>query len=296
MSINEKIKVFIKRNIKLFIIKIFYVLNFDLLYFKKKSRFEVVIENSKYSPYSRDEDILNAIKKIVPVGCSKELVRIGGDGDGAYLVPDDFNGIEACFSPGTSSCKEFEDDLAKKYEIKSFLSDASISESSLNLIKDLQFFQKKWIGDFNSKDTITMSSWIASCGHSYSKNLILQMDIEGCEFQSLLSIPEEDLKKFRILVIEFHDLERLSNSRFLNNTFMPVISKILNHFDCVHAHGNNNVGIVNLAEIKIPKVIELSFYRKNRNLGEKKKLMPHPLDILNVKDRPPVLLDGIWTN
>ena len=48
MSINEKIKVFIKRNIKLFIIKIFYVLNLDLLYFKKKSRFEVVIENSKY--------------------------------------------------------------------------------------------------------------------------------------------------------------------------------------------------------------------------------------------------------
>ena len=65
------------------------------------------------------------------------------------------------------------------------------------------------------------------------------MDIEGCEYQSLLSMPEKYLKKFKIIVIEFHDLERLEKTRFLNQIFDPVINKILNYFDCVHIHGNN---------------------------------------------------------
>lgn len=31
------------------------------------------------------------------------LVRIGGDWDGAYLVPDDLAGVAACFSPGVNN-------------------------------------------------------------------------------------------------------------------------------------------------------------------------------------------------
>ncbi|WP_294610046.1 hypothetical protein [uncultured Roseovarius sp.] len=30
------------------------------------------------------------------------LVRIGGDGDGGYMMPDDFDGITHCFSPGVA--------------------------------------------------------------------------------------------------------------------------------------------------------------------------------------------------
>tara|TARA_B100000886_G_scaffold321153_1_gene263157 strand:- start:605 stop:1492 length:888 start_codon:yes stop_codon:yes gene_type:complete len=289
-------KIFLKRNLKLFLIKIFYLFKLDLIYLKKKDRFEIVLENSTFFKKSSDEEIINAIYKTVPKGCNKELIRIGGTTDGAYLLPDDLDDVEACFSPGTSSCKNFEDDLAQKYNIKSFLADASIDKSKLDLITNLQFFQKKWIGDFDSQDTLSMKSWIDHSGYGNSKNLLLQMDIEGCEYQSLLSMPEKYLKKFKIIVIEFHDLERLEKTRFLNQIFDPVINKILNYFDCVHIHGNNNCGIINLANINIPKVIELTFYRKSCNKGERKKLLPHPLDIKNVDDLPPIVLDKIWTN
>ena len=293
---SKKITIFIKRNLKYLIIKLFYKFKLDLLYFQKKDRFELVLENSQYSPISKNEDIVNAIKTIIPVGCNKELIRVGGDGDGAYLLPNDIYQIDACFSPGTSSHKFFEDDLANIYNVKSFLSDASVNESELDLIENMQFFQKKWIGDFNSKDTLTIEQWIKNCGHKNSNNLLLQMDIEGCEYSSIISIPEEQLKKFKIIVIEFHDLDRLIKARFLNHIFMPVMNKILEYFDCVHAHGNNNCGIVEMAEIKVPKVIELSFYRKDLNIGKKEKLIPHPLDILNVSSLPPLILDNIWRN
>ena len=40
------------------------------------------------------------------------LIRLGNDGDGGYLVPDDLNGIEACFSPGVAGNVNFEKALA----------------------------------------------------------------------------------------------------------------------------------------------------------------------------------------
>ena len=37
-----------------------------------------------------------------------KLIRLGGRGDGAYLLPDDLQDIQACFSPGVSDSKLFE--------------------------------------------------------------------------------------------------------------------------------------------------------------------------------------------
>jgi hypothetical protein len=42
-----------------------------------------------------------------------------------------------------------------------------------------------------------------------SDDLILQMDIEGAEWHVLLNVSRDTLRRFRIIVIELHDLERL---------------------------------------------------------------------------------------
>jgi hypothetical protein len=48
------------------------------------------------------------IKRLHPVTTDKKLVRIGGEGDGGYLVPDDLDGVMACFSPGVGATASFE--------------------------------------------------------------------------------------------------------------------------------------------------------------------------------------------
>ena len=40
------------------------------------------------------------------------LLRIGGDSDGGYLLPDDLENISSCFSPGVSDIFDFEFTLA----------------------------------------------------------------------------------------------------------------------------------------------------------------------------------------
>ena len=48
------------------------------------------------------------------------LIRVGSEHDGGYLVPDDLESISSCFSPGVSTNADFETELARK-GIPSFL-------------------------------------------------------------------------------------------------------------------------------------------------------------------------------
>ena len=57
-------------------------------------------------------DVLRLIERLQPQNCGKEMIRIGGDFDGGYLVPNDLEGIQYCFSPGVSNKSSFEDHLA----------------------------------------------------------------------------------------------------------------------------------------------------------------------------------------
>jgi len=43
-----------------------------------------------------------------PYTTDKELIRLGAEKDGGYLIPNDLAGIEACFSPGVGNEFNFE--------------------------------------------------------------------------------------------------------------------------------------------------------------------------------------------
>jgi hypothetical protein len=263
---------------------------------KKESRIEEIIENSTFIDSANPLDQLHAINLLVPIGCSKPMIRIGGKTDGAYLIPDDLKEIDACFSPGTSHEIGFEKELAESYNIDSYMCDASVDPESLDLSDSHYHFEPKWLGSFNDEGTQSLEHWVKNSSHSDANNLLLQMDIEGAEYSTILATPPSIIKKFRIVVIELHGLERLSNSRFLTKTFMPTMAKLLAYFDCVHAHANNCCGTSHLAGVDVPKVIELSFYRKECNVGPKQASIPHPLDIINDPWKPPLLLGAPWRN
>src|SRR4029078_8659487 len=45
------------------------------------------------------DDLRSLVARWHPVATEHGLIRVGCDGDGGYLVPDDLNGIQACLSP-----------------------------------------------------------------------------------------------------------------------------------------------------------------------------------------------------
>ena len=53
-------------------------------------------------------ELKELIKALRPVKTKFDLIRIGGANDGGYLIPDDLEGIAACFSPGVADTASFE--------------------------------------------------------------------------------------------------------------------------------------------------------------------------------------------
>ena len=47
------------------------------------------------------DSVRTLIKLINPVYTGYNLLRLGNEGDGGYLLPDCLSGIECCLSPGT---------------------------------------------------------------------------------------------------------------------------------------------------------------------------------------------------
>lgn len=243
---------------------------------------------------------LNLLK---PQRSPYKLIRIGGNKDGAYLVPDDLKNIKACFSPGVSNRKDFEDTLARKYKIKSYLCDFSseLNKFKTSLIKNMQFFEKKWLDIDEGKDSISLDKWVKKHVSNVCEDLILQMDIEGAEYRNIISSSETLLKRFRIIVIELHHLENLLLNKN-ENQIEPLLKKLNKTHICIHAHPNNCCGelIDNETGMNIPRVIELTYLRRDRFLNKKLSInntIPNPKDIsANLLTRKPLHLNKNWFN
>ena len=247
--------------------------------------------------------INRSLELLRPKPCPFELIRIGGSGDGAYLVPDDLDGIDACFSPGVNNYKNFEDTLGNEYGIKCHMCDFS-SDLSLfmtPLIEGIQTFKKKWLDIDGGDNSISLAEWIDEQSPDPSKDLMLQIDIEGAEYRNLLAADESTVNRFRIIVIEFHGFRAFRKSELLSKEIEPLLNKLCQTHLCVHAHPNNCCGDIIDPEsgLNIPDVIEVTYLRKDRFSGNEAEYiqpqLPHPQDIAwNVRSNPPIHLNEKW--
>jgi hypothetical protein len=239
-----------------------------------------------------------------PKPCPFPLLRIGGEGDGAYLVPDDLQGLQACLSPGVQNRKDFEDELVLRHGIPCHMCDYSSDESGFTtpLIPGLQTFRKAWLDAAGTPDSITLDSWVQELSPDPQHDLMLQMDIEGAEYRNLLSTDPSVLARFRIIVIELHHLRSFLSSAAEPNDLFAVLELIDRHFICVHAHPNNCCGAFycDMVKSRIPGVVELTLLRRDRFEGYAQSqlippVLPHPLDIVgNVPHKPPLHLESGW--
>jgi hypothetical protein len=242
---------------------------------------------SKVTPKEQLKDFFEMIK---PVKTNFDLIRVGAAGDGGYLVPNDLDGIDACFSPGVSTVADFEVALANR-GIKCFLADYSVEAPPVS--HPLFDFEKKYLGPKSTDMYQTLNDWIAKKSLS-TGDLILQMDIEGAEYGVLLETSSELLKKFRIVVIEFHDLDSLYDKMgfdLLNHVF----SKILRDFEVVHIHPNNCRTATRCYDYEIPPAMEFTFIRKDRVTHKTYAVdFPHALDAKNMSQYKDIPLPKCW--
>ncbi len=237
------------------------------------------------------DKIHSLLKKLYPVSSGKELIRLGPNTDGGYLVPNDLGGIEACFSPGVSLVSGFEKDCAD-LGMKIFLADKSVEKPPLE--HKLFSFEKKFIGALSNDDFMTLEDWISQSIPDVSSDLLLQMDIEGYEFAVFLATSESLMKEFRIIVAEFHNLDYLWSEPFFRLA-ESTFDKILQTHTCVHLHPNNHSGYLRKGGLDIPRFMEFTFLRNDRVEDVSyQQNFPNPLDYDNVPNMPGLVLPQCW--
>lgn len=227
------------------------------------------------TPATDKNKINELIKSLQPITTDKELIRLGPEKDGGYLVPNDLDAIEACFSPGVNTVCGFERDCADM-GIEVFMADNSIEK--IPDTHTMYNFVKKFIGSTSNNEFFTMDDWVATAPISEDSDLMLQMDIEGYEYETFLSMSDKLLSRFRIIVVEFHSLQMLFSQPFFSIS-SSVFEKILQTHEVVHIHPNNAGNITSKNGLSIPAYLEITFLRKDRIKNKTfTRNFPHHLD------------------
>jgi len=194
-------------------------------------------------------------------------IRLGRLCDGGYVLPN--LPYTKLYSFGISNDMSFDVDFINKYnDSTAELYDPTIfnlPHSDIDYDKTkIQFF-KVGLGSINDVKIINdMNCTIKTLDDIVAKennnNMLLKIDIEGDEYESLSSVAESSLNKFMSIVVEYHWLS--SDDNIQNK--IECIEKINKLFYPVHIHGNNHAQVIIKDEIyHVPDVIEVSYIRKD---------------------------------
>ena len=209
-------------------------------------------------------------------------------------MPDNLKDISYCYSPGVSFIVSFEKELADRYDIKSYMLDASLDKAP---ISGSNFeFLSKYLGSYTNNKLITLSDWINETSGFNETGKILQMDIEGGEYDVLVFEDASTLASFSTIIIEFHSLDKLFDKNFLR-MFSSIFEKIYKYFSICHVHPNNCCGKAELDGIAVPRTMEVTFIRNDyieKCLSNKDILLPHNLDRKNVDNIEDIVMPDIW--
>jgi hypothetical protein len=239
------------------------------------------------TPYS---EVMELLRRLTPHNFGHKELRIGAETDGGYVVPDDFDGIAECFSPGCAGYWHFEKYLEDKYQIHSHICDSE-DQRPKNLGAK-QDFQPYYLGPSTEGNFITLGDWVRKVELKDSSDFILQIDIESAEYLTLIATSSELLSRFRIIVIELHHLEVIKNRHAFEMLYKPFFDKLLSIFDVTHAHANNCCGNWQYKDVSFPVTLELTLHRKDRRLTSgTPKLNLSLLDAPNLSDRPELTID-----
>ena len=105
-------------------------------------------------------------------------------------------------------------------------------------------------------------------GHTHKNNMILKMDIEKWEWDSLNTLNEEILKKFKYIAIEYHfDDESKVNNKII---YYNVLKKISRTHQSFYARCNGDRSKkINFGPNRICHIMEVSYIIKEGNTFEK---------------------------
>ena len=196
-------------------------------------------------------------KKVL--GTTKKL--IGQRKSTGYVMLDEFEGIKIAYSFGVGTQDwhiSFDRELADR-NIDVYMYDHTINKLPYENPKF--HFHKIGLRGKNEKSLMlkTLETILKENGHLSEKNMILKIDIEYSEWESLFDFPEEYLKNFRFMLFELH----FRNGQF--RLYSKVLEKLSKFHQIFYVHCVNCDPVLQIGDMRICKDLEVSYVIKENH-------------------------------
>lgn len=209
------------------------------------------------------------------IGVSK--ARFGARHDGGYVQLDHFDGVGSALSLGIGDDVSWDLDIAAR-GLAVWQFDGTVDGPPAT--HDNFRFAKLQVGGSTQDGQISLQDAILKASEGCER-IIVKMDIEGHEWEALLSTPDEVLARCSQIVCELHAFHDLTLDHYYT-TVRKTLEKMAALFGVVHVHSNNFGSIIALGNVPFFQTLEISFAnRRDFQLGACEEVFPTPLDAPN---------------
>ena len=197
---------------------------------------------------------------------ARNVIRIGSKNDGGYVLINKSFESSLLISMGIGVNLDFEEDWLEcggkvvAYDGTITKINSSVLTESTNCFKWIKH-NINFIGD---EESISINQAIDNAlevFHIKGNDCVLKMDIEKSEWSALEEISEENLSRFDQIIIEFHDIIKLTLIDY--SKVNRVLLKLHQNFDLVWKHENNFSPYFMHRNTRFFDVVETTWHKKN---------------------------------
>ncbi|MGH9371864.1 MAG: hypothetical protein ACRD15_10075 [Vicinamibacterales bacterium] len=231
--------------------------------------------------------LFDMLRPVALTNC--ELKRFGETHDGGYLMCGNLlGGAGAAYSYGIAGYDKWGCDISTAFNLTAHQYDC-FDTTQPACPDGRTVFHAECVGDATRTvegrifDTIT--NQFARNGDG-AKQIVLKIDVEGAEWDSLLSVPDRVLEQIDQMAVEFHWIEDETFRWVHDDKYLRVVQRLKQFFEIGHIHYNNASCIGDLEPFPT-WAYEVLFVSKRLAVVDRSRKAggPHPLDAPNDPSR-----------
>ncbi len=179
-----------------------------------------------------------------------QLERFGERHDGGYLMCANLlAGVQAGYSYGINGYDKWGCDISSKLDVVVHQYDC-FNTTQPSCWRGDTVFHAECVGP--ATETVegrlfdTVQNQLAKNGDG-SKRIVLKIDVEGAEWETFLSVPDETLQRIDQMAVEFHWAEGEKSGWVQDERYLRAVRRLKEFFDVAHIHFNNSSCVQDLA-------------------------------------------------
>jgi hypothetical protein len=231
----------------------------------------------------RRRALFDMLQPVALINC--QLERFGEPHDGGYLMCGNLlGGVQSGYSYGIAGYDKWGCDISKRAEVTVHQYDCFDTTRPACYFGET-VFHEECVGD--TRETVdgrpfdTITNQFAENGDA-EKRIVLKIDVEGAEWDSLLSAPDGVLQQIDQMAVEFHWLEDETFRWVGDEKYVRLVQRLRQFFEIAHIHFNNASCIGDLRPFPA-SAYEVLFVSKRLAVVDRTRKAGglHPLDAPN---------------